>query len=250
MNNKKPQTLFIADLHLDVSHPKTVAAFFLFLQTKAKEAEALYILGDLFVVWAGDDDRGILAKQVRIALQQLVVSGTKVFLMSGNRDFLLGKDFAYDSDCILLEDPTVIDLYGRKTLLTHGDLLCGKDALYAKFRALTRDKVRQQMFLSLPFCIRKNAASFVHTLSCIRGLSRSRVDLKNTVQKEALLMMQKFNVDQIIHGHIHMPLIEETNQDGKRMRHIVLGSWEEKEQNIATALFYESNSECEMLSVM
>lgn len=250
MNNKKPQTIFIADLHLDASHPKAVAAFFLFLQTKAKEAEALYILGDLFVVWAGDDDRGSLAKQVRVALQQVAVSGTKIFLMSGNRDFLLGKDFAYHSDCILLEDPMVVDLYGRQTLLTHGDLLCGKDALYAKFRVLTRDKKRQQMFLSLPFCIRKKTASFVHFLSCIRNVTRSRTDLKNLVQKEALLMMQKFNVDQIVHGHIHMPFIEETTYDDKKIRHIVLGAWEEKEKNIATALVYGSNGECEMLSLM
>lgn len=223
-------TLFIADLHLSADCPIVINKFLDFLNTVVIKAETLYILGDLFVIWAGDDDKRLLSQKIQATLRQIAKQGIKIFLMPGNRDFLLGEKFAKASCCELISDPRVIDLYGKRILLTHGDILCGKDSYYMRFRKFTRDPRRQLLFLRLPFFIRKWLALAIHGLSCLKGTIHSLDDLKNRVQLEAIVMMQKYGVDHIIHGHIHLPFMTETIVNGNVMHHMVLDMWVEKKE--------------------
>ncbi len=141
-------TLFISDLHLDPSRPAITALFLDFLRGEAAQAEALYILGDLFEAWVGDDEDSELALLVGSALRALVDSGVPVFVMRGNRDFLLGPEFARKTGATLLADPCVIHLCGQPTLLMHGDLLCSDDLAYLAFRQQVRDPQWQENFLA------------------------------------------------------------------------------------------------------
>lgn len=144
-------TLFISDLHLEESRPDITDAFLAFLREKAAGVEQFYILGDFFEAWIGDDERTPLQEQVAGALKQLSDSGTAIFLMHGNRDFLIGEDFCDRAGATLLDDPTVIDLYGTPTLLLHGDSLCTADVEYQKFRANMRNPQMQKMMLARPW---------------------------------------------------------------------------------------------------
>jgi len=140
------KTLFISDLHLDADLPAITQCFLNYIETAAG-SDALYILGDFFEVWVGDDDRNQLTDTVAQALQTLAASGTKIYLMHGNRDFLLGKDYAERCSAQLLDDPTVIDCYGQKIVLMHGDSLCTRDVEYMKFRKMVRSERWQTDFL-------------------------------------------------------------------------------------------------------
>ena len=146
--------LFISDLHLDAAWPAACAQFGEFLRGAAREAEALYILGDLFELWVGDDDDDPLRAAVRTGLAGLTRSGTACYVMHGNRDFLLGERFAADSGCRLLADPVALDIGGERALLTHGDLLCREDASYQQLRAQVRRPAWQRRFLRLPLATR------------------------------------------------------------------------------------------------
>ncbi|MBU2884139.1 UDP-2,3-diacylglucosamine diphosphatase, partial [Gilvimarinus agarilyticus] len=141
---------FISDLHLHASRPEATQAFYKFLTEQAASAEALYILGDFFDAWIGDDDDAPLAAEVAAKLKALSESGTKVFLMHGNRDFLLGQKFVRSAGAALLEDPTVIDLYGTRTLLMHGDSLCTQDTEYMAMRQQLRSEAWQAQVLAQP----------------------------------------------------------------------------------------------------
>ena len=143
-------TLFISDLHLDPERPGIIDLFGRFLDGEARNAEALYILGDLFEAWVGDDEPGEPATSVRTALRAVVDGGTRVFLMRGNRDFLFGPRFAAETGAQLLPDPALIKLYGEPTLLMHGDLLCSDDVAYQAFRAMVRKPEWQDEFLARP----------------------------------------------------------------------------------------------------
>ncbi len=148
-------TLFISDLHLEESRPDITAAFLAFLKDKAHGVERLYILGDFFEAWIGDDERTPLQEQVAAALREVNASGTEIFLMHGNRDFLIGQDYCERAGATLLDDPTVVDLYGTPTLLMHGDSLCTADVEYQKFRANMRNPQWQQMILQRPLADRQ-----------------------------------------------------------------------------------------------
>ena len=151
-------TLFISDLHLEESRPDITEAFLGFLDGKASGVDQLYILGDFFEAWIGDDERTPLQEQIATALRKLRDSGTRIFLMHGNRDFLIGEDFCTRAGATLLDDPTVIDLYGTPTLLMHGDSLCTADVEYQKFRANMRNPQWQQMILQRPLKDRQQMA--------------------------------------------------------------------------------------------
>ena len=154
-----PCTLFISDLHLDAGHPAATQLLLQLLGGRARHADALYILGDLFEAWIGDDDDSLLGKDVCDALKACTASGVPVYIMHGNRDFLLGKDFMARSGATLLEDPAIIDLYGQPVLLTHGDLLCTDDTQYQAFRHQVRDPRWQQDFLARPLAERRRLAA-------------------------------------------------------------------------------------------
>ncbi len=220
-------TLFISDLHLDDTRPQITDLFASFLAEKARGADALYILGDLFESWIGDDDDAPLARRVAEGLRGLRDSGVPIHFMHGNRDFLLGVDFAERAGMTLLTDPTVVDLHGERTLLMHGDTLCTDDVEYQKFRTLVRNPVWQAQFLGKPLAERRAFAAQA------RGESR-----KQTAMKAAEIMdvnpdavesaMRTHGVRRLIHGHTHRPATHRFDLDGAAAERIVLGDWYEQ----------------------
>ena len=218
-------TLFVSDLHLHASRPAITALFLEFLEREAAKAEALYILGDLFEAWLGDDADDALAQSVRAALARLHAAGTSVFVMRGNRDFLFGARFAQDCGATLLPDPCVVLLYGQPTLLMHGDLLCTDDVAYQQFRAQTRQPEWQRQFLSQPlparlaFAQQARAASKAHQ----SGLQQAgqMETITDVAPSTVAATFARYGIDTMIHGHTHRPAVH-THEGGTR---IVLGDW-------------------------
>jgi UDP-2,3-diacylglucosamine hydrolase len=217
-------TLFISDLHLDETRPEITQLFLDFLADTASHAEALYILGDLFEAWVGDDEHSAIANQVRNALHRLTDQGVAVFFMRGNRDFLIGHQFAKDCGLRLLHDPCVIDLYGKPTLLMHGDLLCTDDKAYFAFRAQVRNTDWQTQFLSQPlatrqaFAVQARKASQAHQ----SALQESIMDINQSSLED---LMQQYGVARLIHGHTHRPGIHSFSVNDTQHQRIVLGDW-------------------------
>ena len=219
-----PATLFISDLHLDPARPDITALFREFLATEAASAEALYILGDLFEAWVGDDDDSPDSLALIQALRQCTGSGTPVYVMHGNRDFLLGERFASNSGVTLLNDPTVIDLYGVPTLLMHGDLLCTDDTEYQAFRAQVRDPAWQATLLQKPLAERQAIAREMREASRTQtaGKPESIMDVNADTVSDYL---RRHHTRQLIHGHTHRPGTHEIELDGDTARRFVLGDW-------------------------
>ena len=220
-------TLFISDLHLDEARPQIVDLFLRFLANEAREADALYILGDLFESWIGDDDDAPLAARVAHALRTLRDSGVSIYFMHGNRDFLLGADYAARAGVELLVDPLVVELGGEHTLLMHGDTLCTDDVEYQKFRTLVRNPVWQAQFLSKPLAERRAFAAQA------RGESRKQTALKAAeimdVNQDAVeSALRAHAVSRLIHGHTHRPATHRFELDGRAAERIVLGDWYEQ----------------------
>ena len=167
-------SIFISDLHLCPTRPAISQTFFDFLRGPAARAEALYILGDLFEYWAGDDDNDPFNASVLAALRDLAHTGIKLFLMHGNRDFLIGDRFAADTGARLLPDPTLLDLYGTRTLLMHGDTLCTDDVGYQEFRAKVRNPEYQRQFLAQPLLSRKQIIAGLRTENTEKKQSKSK----------------------------------------------------------------------------
>jgi len=219
-------TLFISDLHLDGARPEIVALFERFVDG-CRGADALYILGDLFEAWVGDDDDSPLGTTVCAALHRLTQAGTPVFVMHGNRDFLLGEDFAERSGCTLLPDPVRIELYGESVLLSHGDMLCTDDTEYQRFRALVRNPDWQGQFLAKPLAERRAMAAALRQQS--REATRAKAEYIMDVNQDAVLgTLHRHGVARLIHGHTHRPAVHEFEVDGKPARRIVLGDWYEQ----------------------
>ena len=225
-------TLFISDLHLHSSRPAVTSLFLEFLAGPAVRAEALYILGDLFEAWVGDDEDGALAREVVAALAGLVASCVPVFLMRGNRDFLVGQAFARATGVRLLPDPSVILLYGEATLLMHGDLLCSDDTAYLDFRRQVRDPEWQRRFLAQDLPTRRAFAEQARTASGDR-----QVELRSTGKLESITdvsqctveeTMARYGVVRLIHGHTHRPAIHSLRSGGRSAQRIVLGDWYEQ----------------------
>jgi UDP-2,3-diacylglucosamine hydrolase len=222
--NKKTETLFVSDLHLDVSRPNITSIFLDFLQHSAAQAETLYILGDLFEVWIGDDNSSELNQEVTTGLYQLAQKGTPIHLMHGNRDFLIGQEFASSSGSTLIQDPTIIDLYGTPTLLLHGDTLCTDDKDYMDFRTLVRDPEWQESFLSKSLEERKEIARELREESSAKTQKKSEV-IMDVNQQAVEQKLKEYDVDQMIHGHTHRPNTHKFLLNGKPAQRIVLGDW-------------------------
>lgn len=204
------QTLFISDLHLSAGSEIT-ACFLGFLQdiVREKKTEALYILGDLFEVWVGDDDNAPWHKEICVALKKLSDHHIKLYFMRGNRDFLLGKSWAEKCGAILLADPVLINLYNTPILLTHGDLLCTDDNQYQRWRKIAHHQLIQNIFLSLPLKWRQGIANKLRKKSRehTQYLSPSKMDVCISEVED---WIKQYQVTQIIHGHTHRPAIHKT----------------------------------------
>ncbi len=217
-------TLFISDLHLDPSRPRVTELFLDFLAGEAREAEALYILGDLFEAWIGDDGAGEDDRRVIDALRALSDSGVPCYFMHGNRDFLVGEDFARDSGCSLLPDPSVVSLYGEPVLLMHGDTLCIDDVEHMQFRAMVRDPEWQREFLSKPIAERQAFADKARAESMRQGQYKS-MEIMDVNPDEVTRVMQEHGVRRLIHGHTHRPNVHRFDLAGEPAERIVLGDW-------------------------
>jgi len=217
-------TLFISDLHLDDRRPATTAQLLSFLLDEAVHADALYILGDLFEFWLGDDVPSKCSVDVAGALQQLVQNGTRCYFMHGNRDFLLQKNYASLAGVELLPEEHVADLYGERVLLMHGDSLCTDDTAYQQFRTVVRNPAWQQDFLAkspherLQIALHARDASAAH-----KGeLDMSIMDVNPDEVKAAF---KRHGVYRMIHGHTHRPATHDLELQGRNAQRIVLGDW-------------------------
>jgi len=216
-------TLFIADLHLSADRPDITAAFLQFLQGPASKAAALYILGDLFEVWIGDDNPEPLLDNVANALSTLSKT-VPVYFCHGNRDFLLKSCYARRAGLQLLAPATVIDLYGDKTLLMHGDSLCTLDVGYQKFRTWWDQPWWQFLVLNLPLWYRRRLAQKARRTSA-KDKSGKSADIMDVTPAEVPVVLQRYGVRYLIHGHTHRPAVHQlTLPDGPAFRY-VLGDW-------------------------
>lgn len=220
-------TLLISDLHLAPERPAITAQFLRFARDTAAQAQALYVLGDLFEYWAGDDDDDALGIQAAAALQALSAGGTRVFLMHGNRDVLMGQALAKRCGATLLADPLLTELHGAPTLLTHGDALCTDDADYQRFRAYARDPANQAKFLAQPLAERREQ---------MRGM-RAQSEASKQRKAEAIMdvapaaveaLLRRHGYPRLIHGHTHRPARHVHEVDGHRCERWVLNDWYER----------------------
>jgi UDP-2,3-diacylglucosamine hydrolase len=214
-------------LHLDTAYPEAARQFIALLRGEARAADALYILGDLFEVWIGDDDMDAHRTGVCNELRALGDSGVPCFVMHGNRDFLLGQDFARRTGCQLLTDPTVIELYGERVLLTHGDALCTDDRAYQQLRSNVRRPLWQRRFLRLPLATRRIVAGAARAGSQ-KHMQRSVPRIMDVAPAAVLASMRACAVRSMIHGHTHRPAVHDLELDGAAARRVVLGAWYEQ----------------------
>lgn len=223
-----PHSLFISDLHLGPEHPAVLTAFHKFLAETAPRAAALFILGDLFEAWAGDDDLDApFNRQVVSALAKLSGGGTALYLMHGNRDFLMGSALAAACGARLLPDPCLLDIHGTPTLLMHGDTLCTDDLDYVAFRAQVRDPLWQERFLSQPLAQRKAI------IEQLRARSRDAQNLKqaeimDTSPGTVAQTLREYGYPRLIHGHTHRPARHVHEVDGHACERWVLPDWYEQ----------------------
>ena len=231
-------TLFISDLHLSESRPELSKLFFDFLKNTAATADTLYILGDLFEVWLGDDqlDHDPLARQVADALRTLTNSGAqsglRVFFMHGNRDFLIGERFAREAGLTLLNDPTLITLNGQRCLLLHGDTLCTDDVAYQAFRTQARDPTWQAAVFAKPY---RERVAFARNI-------RQQSNTEKSLKAEDIMDVSRATVEQVfrnwnyplmIHGHTHRPATHDHEIDGQRCIRHVLADWRDKVESLS-----------------
>jgi len=220
-------TLFISDLHLEANQPEIGVQFLSFLAGEAREAEALYVLGDLFEVWLGDDDPNPYYDEMKLALRELSDTGVPVYFMHGNRDFMIGEDFASETGTNILDDPTVVDLYGEKVLLCHGDSLCTDDIHYQQARAMTRNPEWQAMMLSKSIEERIALAIQARKESMERGESLSG-EILDVNQDAVTAALDEHGVKVMLHGHTHRPAMHSLDLGDHTATRIVLGDWYEQ----------------------
>jgi UDP-2,3-diacylglucosamine hydrolase len=223
-------TLFISDLHLDGERPDITAQFLEFLDREARQAAALYILGDLFEAWIGDDDPDADKRRVIDALKSLTAGGVPVFFIHGNRDFLIGRRFAKDTGVKLLPDGTLIELYGKRVLLMHGDTLCIDDPDYQRLRRIVRNPVVQFVLRSLSLGQRQKLAAKMRAGSKkhIESKDRTSPQIMDVNQGEVCRTFEQEQADVIVHGHTHRPAIHDVSVGGHVLKRIVLGDWYEQ----------------------
>lgn len=236
-------TLFISDLHLEPGRPDSAEWFLHFLKNQAPQADALYILGDFFEVWIGDDHDSPFNKSIEAGLKTLTDTGFPIYFMRGNRDFLIGEAFAKATGCRLLPDPCKIDLYGKPILITHGDILCTQDVKHLKFRKFAQNPANNRYFLLLPLFLRKFIARQLRKAS--KNHTRQTAYHIMDVTPEAVdELMQAQGVNLLIHGHTHRPNMHFFRLKDQSASRIVLGSWHEQ----GNALIYYADGKCEFFS--
>ena len=219
-------TLFVSDLHLDASHPEIAEQFLEFLEQRGKDCRALYILGDLFEYWLGDDDPDPEKRSVVRALKQLS-SRVPIYFMRGNRDFTAGKRFAKDAGVTILDDPFLADVEGKEVLLSHGDLLCTDDHQYQRYRKRVNNPWIKALLLAGPLSFRTWLANRGRKRSQRVSAGKSLV-LMDVNQDAVENMMQQHNVTTLIHGHTHRPNVHQFESAGQSKTRIVLGDWYEQ----------------------
>jgi UDP-2,3-diacylglucosamine hydrolase len=220
-------TLFISDIHISDDYPEINKHFFDFIKKINTNVNALYILGDLFEYWLGDDDPNPIFKKTQNALKNLSKNNVSVFFLHGNRDFLVGDEFANKSHIKILSDPSVIELYGERILISHGDIFCTDDKEYQLFRKQTRDPRWQKMILKKPLGYRRDFAQMAR----MRSIEHTQLDNENIMdvnENEIKKTFEHFNLSTIIHGHTHRPFIHNTVSNKINYRRIVLGDWYEQ----------------------
>ncbi len=217
-------TLFISDLHLEPQKPAIVQAFVQFATEKTQHIDALYILGDFFEAWIGDDFENAFADALKNTLKSISSRGVPVFFMHGNRDFLIGELFAEQTGCTLLPDPTIIDLYGTPTLLMHGDTLCTDDIAYQQFRTMVRNPNWQQELLSKSIAERLAIAQNLRDISKEKT-SEKTAEIMDVNPDEVLRVMEQYQVQRLIHGHTHRPATHQLIANGLPAQRTVLGDW-------------------------
>jgi UDP-2,3-diacylglucosamine hydrolase len=217
-------TLFISDLHIDAAQPAIIEQFLAFLQADAKDCAALYILGDLFESWIGDDAPDSAQSAAIAGLRTLTLSGVPCFVMHGNRDFLLSRRFCEMSGAQLLHDPLIVTVYGEAVLVMHGDALCTDDHAYQRLRATVRDADWQRQFLALPVESRRalagaaRAGSQAHTAALEHAITDVNAD-------SVAMALRGAGTSTLLHGHTHRPAIHALEVDGRPRTRIVLGDW-------------------------
>jgi UDP-2,3-diacylglucosamine hydrolase len=220
----RPLALFISDLHLQESHPCTAEAFFRFLADRAPQAEALYLLGDVFEYWAGDDDLGTpFHQRIVDALRGLSDHGVTVYWMAGNRDFLAGRDFAHAAGLTLLPDPYVATIGGQTVALAHGDAQCTGDLKYLAFRAQVRDPAWQQQFLAMPLAQRKAIIAGLREGSR-QAHGEKSYEIMDVTPDAVAALHATTGAGVVIHGHTHRPALHVDPDTGRRR--YVLPDWE------------------------
>lgn len=217
-------TLFISDLHLEADRPDIGKQFLDFLQTEANEADDLYILGDLFEAWVGDDDPNTHYFTIKRALRKLVDRSIPVYFMHGNRDFMIGGEFANETGVEILKDPYRVTMYGQKALLSHGDVLCTDDVQYQRIRKMTRDPDWQATMRAKPLKDRLRMAEEARRQSLEQTLNLS-MEITDVNQEAVVKAIRKYNVDVLLHGHTHRPAIHPIDLGRRKAKRIVLGDW-------------------------
>jgi UDP-2,3-diacylglucosamine hydrolase len=221
---KAGRTFFVADLHLTDERPVATGRFFRFLDEAAAGADALYLLGDLFEAWIGDDHDEQVARDTAVRLKALTAAGTPVFFMHGNRDFMLAERYAAQSGMTLLADPTRIDLYGTPTLLMHGDTLCTDDTAYQAFRRRVRHPLARALLRRLPFAWRRRLARQARAGSESAKAGKP-AEIMDVNAAEVVRVLRQHKVCRLIHGHTHRPAQHAHAVDGQDCERWVLPDW-------------------------
>jgi len=220
-------TLFISDIHISDDYPEIYKQFLDFIKKLDHNTNALYILGDLFEYWLGDDDPNPIFKKIQNVLKDLSKNNVSVFFMHGNRDFLVGDEFAKKTHIKILSDPSIIEVYGEQILISHGDIYCTDDEEYQLFRKQTRDPRWQKMILGKPLEYRRNYAQMARAKSK-KHTQLDDEDIMDVNEDEIKKILDQFNLSTIIHGHTHRPFIHNTISNEDNYRRIVLGDWYEQ----------------------
>lgn len=224
--------LFVSDMHLQENRPVLTRAFLHFLKTDAPQAKVLYLLGDIFNLWVGDDAMTDFHREVAKALKELANQGTEVFIMHGNRDFTLGQDFCRQAGCTLLKDPCVIEPFGEPILLMHGDLLCTQDVGYQRMRRVLHNPLIKYLLLRLPLRLRLKIANKARQVSQASTTKKASY-IVDVTQQEVVRLMEKYQSTCLIHGHTHRPAVHdlevELNNKIMPAKRYVLGDWSDQE---------------------
>ncbi len=227
MNPDRRKTLLVSDLHLDPATPEIARQFVDFLRNEARAARALYILGDLFEVWLGDDDPDPAVRSIVTELRALRDAGVPTYFIHGNRDFLIGSRFAAETGCTLLDDGTIVDLHGERVLLMHGDVLCTADTSYQRLRKILRNPLTLFVLRHLGLETRRKLGRKLRAGSQMH-VGATAAEIMDVTPSEVVDSLRRARVSTLVHGHTHRPAIHSLEVDGSPARRIVLGDWHQQ----------------------